>query len=310
MKPKVKFMIERARVLATVAAASMGLCSPVHATDPKVPPGQDPGGTAIALIGGGLDYTSDKITPRVARDGEGELIGWDLIDNDRTPYMAAPKASDPSASPDAKAASADATGLAELMLAAYARGRLVPVRSPAGDAQALAKSIAFVADTPARIVAIAMPLDSAALRAVVRQASERFKDHVFIVAGAPGGDSTGKPSEAASMTVMNLGNVLVVAALEDVKGKSVDDLIKATDMLVRPRGGSMFAGIVAGGPPRNGLEAVVLAAAAVACQGHGRDTPLLGSAAKAATLDAARPLADAPAVRVLDPMCWYGGVRY
>ena len=128
MKPKVKFMIERARVLATVAAASMGLCSPVHATDPKVPPGQDPGGTAIALIGGGLDYTSDKITPRVARDGEGELIGWDLIDNDRTPYMAAPKASDPSASPDAKAANADATGLAELMLAAYARGRLVPVR--------------------------------------------------------------------------------------------------------------------------------------------------------------------------------------
>lgn len=305
-------MMHRVRGLAVVAAASSWLSVCANAADPKVPPGQDPGGTAVALVGGGVDYTSEKIAPRLARDGEGELIGWDVIDNDRTPYAvgaaaeAFPGNGDKAVGP-AETDESD-TELAILMLSAYARGRLVPVRTPRGDAQALAKAIAFVSGTPARIVAIAQPLRSAALRLVVRQASERFKDHLFIVAG-DAGDMAGEGAEPLP-SLMNLANVLVVAALENVKGKSVDDVIKSSDLLVMPRGGAMFGGIVEGGPPRNGREAVALAGASAACQGHGRAEPLLGSAAKAATLDAARALPDLPAVRVLDPMCWYGGVRY
>lgn len=299
-------MLHRLGMLAVMAAASIALCAPtrVLAADPQVPAGQDPGGTAIALIGEGVDYTDAKIAPRLARDGEGELIGWDVIDDDRTPFAAATGSVRDG---DATTGSDTATQTALLLLSAYAKGRLVPVRVAPSDAQGLAKAIAFAAGTPARIIAIAMPLDTAPMRMVVRQASERFADHVFLVAGDLGGGTLGT---AALPSLMNLRNVVVVTALDDAKGKSVDDVIKASDLLVMPRGGSMFAGIVAGGPPRDGREAVALAAASTACQGHGRETPLLGSAAKASLLDATRPLSDAPAVRVLDPMCWYGGVRY
>lgn len=308
-------MLDRLRTTAVAAATSLTLLAPCVALagDPKVPPGQDPGGTAIALIGGGLDYTDAKIAPRLARDGEGELIGWDMVDNDRAPFVASVAQGD--GATDGAAADA-ATATAQLLLSAYSKGRLIPLRVPPGDAQALAKAIAFTAGTPARIVAIATPLDTAALRTVVRQASERFTDHVFVVAGniagggTGGANAAGAAGEAGLPSLMNLRNVLVVAALEDAKGKPIDDVIKASDLLVMPRGGTMFAGIVDGAPPRDGREAVALAAAAAACQGHGREAPLLGSAAKAATLDAARPLPDMRAVRVLDPMCWYGGVRY
>lgn len=307
-------MFSRMRILAVVAAATSLLCVSANAADPKVPPGQDPGGTAFALIGSGVDYTSDKIAPRLARDGEGELIGWDVIDNDRTPHAAAElggkgNGGGSKSSPAPVQSSKDDTDLAVLMLSAYSKGRLVPVRTALGDAQALAKSIAFVTGTPARIVAIAQPLDSAPLRLVVRQASERFKDHLFIVAGFGGGSITPGAGGESMPGIMNLANVLVVAAVDEVKDRSVDDVIKESDLLVMQAAGSMFGGIVAGGPPRNGREAVVLAAASAACQGHGRAEPLRGSAAKAATLDAARTLPDMPSVRVLDPMCWYGGVR-
>lgn len=53
---------------------------------PRVPPGVDPGGVAIAIIGGGIDYTRPEIAARLARDGEGEIVGWDFIDNDRRPF--------------------------------------------------------------------------------------------------------------------------------------------------------------------------------------------------------------------------------
>ncbi len=308
-------MLDRVRMLGVVAAMSWWACGPALAADPKVPPGHDPGGTAIALIGGGIDYTSEKIAPRLARDGEGELIGWDMIDNDRRPFptaIASGGSSGAASKPQASSGktSDDDTELASLILSAYAKGQLVPVRTRPGEAQALATAIAFVAGTPARIVVIAQPLDSAPLRLVVRQASERFKDHLFVVAGDVGLAAAPVAGGAPLPSLMNFANVLVVAALGDVKGRSVDDIIKTSDLVVMPRGGSMFAGIVEGGPPRNAREAVALAGASAACQWHGRTEPLRGSAVKAATLDAARPLPDLPSVRGLDPMCWYGGVRY
>jgi hypothetical protein len=302
-------------------AALLALGQAVFAADPKLPAGQDPGGIAVAIIGGGVDYTLPGIATRVARDGEGELIGWDVVEDDRAPFAVRPA--------DASSASVDGTAHAELVLQAYNKGRLVPVRVAPGDPQALAKAVAFVAGTPARIVAIAQPLDSALMRMVIRQAAERFKDHVFIVTGDPnsavGAASGGRAAAAGTSgkapaagmagaeggalpSLLNLGNVLVVTAPAEAAGQSAAQLSASADLLVLPRGGSMF-GVNPAAPPRNGAEAVMLAAAATACQGHGRE-PLAGSAAKAAVLDAGRPLPEAPSLRGLDPICWYGGVRY
>lgn len=294
------------RALLALAFATPLSAAPVLAADPRLPPGQDPGGQAIAFIASGVDYASERIAPRVARDGEGEMIGWDFVDNDRFPY--APPAATP-AEPEA----ADPTSAAAAMLAAYARGRMVPVRIGAGDAMELAKAIGFAANTPARIVAVAVPLATPDMRRVVREASARFKDHLFVVqaqlpeAAAPATAAAGPAS--VNDNLLNLGNVLVVAASGEVDGKRATPIIEAVDVIVVPRGSTMFVAPPVA-PPRNGIEAVAMAAAAAACQGHGAaNGPPLGSAAKAATLDVARPLESMRSVRVLDPMCWYGGKR-
>ena len=53
---------------------------------PPVPPGAPTRGFAIALLSDGIDYTRPGIAGKLARDGEGEIIGWDVVDNDRRPY--------------------------------------------------------------------------------------------------------------------------------------------------------------------------------------------------------------------------------
>lgn len=87
-------MLVRAILLHWIAAAALlgavlAETPPSQLPEPKkppVPPGRDPGGVAVALIGTGIDYTLPAVARRLARDGEGELIGWDLQDEDRKPF--------------------------------------------------------------------------------------------------------------------------------------------------------------------------------------------------------------------------------
>lgn len=73
--------------LAWAGAAAMAADAP---RKPKLPPGVDPGGLAMAVIGDGIDYTRPEIATRLARDGEGELVGFDLVDRDRLPFAPLP----------------------------------------------------------------------------------------------------------------------------------------------------------------------------------------------------------------------------
>ncbi len=77
----------------TVALAALTLIVslPALAADPKVPTGLDPGGTAIGLVTTGIDYTDPEIAARLARDGEGEAIGMDLVDGERLPRCHFPR---------------------------------------------------------------------------------------------------------------------------------------------------------------------------------------------------------------------------
>ena len=302
--------------LATSLVLAFAMASPSAATpaNPPVPPGQDPGGPALALVGGGVDYREPSLATRLARDGEGEIIGWDFIDNDRHPFaLAEPPAS----------AGAASSSHATLMMAGYARGRLVPVRIVDGDARMLARAIGFIAGTPARVVAITQPIAHPDVREVVRQAAERFPDRLFVVQAvlpppsqkgeapvAPSAPQTVErtPTTANEQGAMHrLANVLVVAAGTDADGHRATAITETADLIVVQRGSSLF-GAPAGTPPRDGAEAVVLAAAMAACQAHGRDN-MTATDNKVAILDAARPLESARSVRALDPVCFYGGKR-
>jgi hypothetical protein len=185
----------RAAILSVLAAAVLTLATQAQEAKPRVPPGRDPGGVAIALISTGIDYTIPEIAQRLARDGEGELIGWDLEDKDRRPF-------DKSKGGTAAEWGGDATLIASLVLGPRT-SRLVPVRADPREPASLARAIAFVAQTPARIAVLPMWSTAKDNWEPLRQAAERFKEVLIIVPAGQGG-------QAVYPAAFGLDNVLAV----------------------------------------------------------------------------------------------------
>jgi hypothetical protein len=155
---------------------------------PPVPAGRDPGGVAVALLSSGVDYTLPQIAGRLARDGEGELVGWDVRDRDRLPFSAS---------------NGEGTSVAGGLLGSGGV-RLVPVRVDPADPMSLARGIAFVAQTPARVAVLATLGLVQESWEPLRQAAVHFKG-ILIIAPAGAGPSPMPPA------VLGLDNVLAVA---------------------------------------------------------------------------------------------------
>ncbi len=154
-------------VVATAAAAEQ--------KKPRVPPGSDPGGIAIALITTGLDYTEPAIAACLARDGEGEVIGWDFADNDRRPWQAPSTAATTPAN-----WGKDSTALARL-IPCKAGVRIVPVRVDPQRPITLGQAIEFIAQTPARIAVLPMWSDTLSDWTAFGSAAEAFKSVLVLV---------------------------------------------------------------------------------------------------------------------------------
>lgn len=183
----------RVRLAVLAALLSCGTAAFAEpSAKPPVPPGRDPGGSAIAVIGTGLDYTRPELAARLARDGEGEIVGFDLVDQDRKPF----------AKPDGPSGSCGDIGCnalpAHLALAEGQAVRLAVFRADVSGMRSLAGAIGFVAKSPARIVLI----DSVAPPAVLAAAAERFPALIFV---APAPD----PAPAAAARAP-LANVMLV----------------------------------------------------------------------------------------------------
>jgi hypothetical protein len=187
-----------------MVVAGVVLCAEVAAAQgrkPKPPPGLDPGGVAIAILSTGIDYTLPDIAQRLARDGEGELIGWDLIDRDNRPF-------NPNAAETPAAWGGDGNALIRAI--GVPGRRVVPVRIDVRDPVSLAKAAAFVAQTPARIVVVPMWTANAEEWAAFGMAIKAFADLLFIAAaGEEGRDIDREPVWPAAF---GHSNVLVVSA--------------------------------------------------------------------------------------------------
>ncbi|MDX2201703.1 MAG: hypothetical protein NW223_03060 [Hyphomicrobiaceae bacterium] len=169
---------------------------------PPVPPGWDSGGTLVALIGSGIDYRQPTIAARLARDGEGEVIGWDCVEDDRRPFDRSQ-----GGSPDA--AGGDTTAIASVILAGKEPVRLVAVRADVANARTLGNAAFFAGKTGARVVALAMWSDNGGAWETFRQAVALNGNVLFIVAAGDGPDA-----EALYPAAFNLSNMLVVSAGE------------------------------------------------------------------------------------------------
>lgn len=166
-------------VLVLVCAGSVPVTSlSARANDPKVPAGIDPGLEPVAILTTGLDYTDPQIAARLARDGEGELIAWDFVDNDRLPFAKSPNET-------AYHWGGDGSALVRGWLAspdAVARS-LIPVRIDPADPGSLAQALTFVAQTRAKIVAVPMWSSNSEDWQPFAAAAKRFSDLVVIVPG-------------------------------------------------------------------------------------------------------------------------------
>jgi hypothetical protein len=185
-------------VLTAFAAAAQG-------KDPKVPPGRDPGGVAVALLSSGIDYTVPEIAGRLARDGEGEIIAWDFIDNDNRPFDVTGWQTPANRGGEAADVAAHLANAA-----AHSGVRIVSVRVDPADPATLARAVAFVARTPARVVAVPMWSDRAEDWELFRQAASHFTELLFVVAAGDGGRDIDR--EPVWPAAFKLQNALVVTS--------------------------------------------------------------------------------------------------
>ena len=166
-------MARRGMLLAAaMAGLLLGPGADAQTRKPRLPPGLDPGGVTIALVGTGLDYTRSDIAPFLARDGEGDLIGWDFVTNDNRPYAPSPN--------DTLADwGGDGTAIAR-QIAATGRVRLIPIRIDPARPETLAQAFGFAARTPARILLLPIAGEPQRAWAELAEAAARWPQIMFI----------------------------------------------------------------------------------------------------------------------------------
>ena len=175
------------------ATSFLALFLPIAVTaggsDPRVPPGTDPGGVAVAVISTGIDYTQPNIAARLARDGEGDIVGWDFADDDAFPF--APAESD-----------GNGTAFASVLLAEAPGARLVPIRIDLERPATLLLAISFINQTPARVVVLSSDGLGPEHRRSIQQAASQFDRLLIIMAR----------DEGRGHTASDVANVLTVGA--------------------------------------------------------------------------------------------------
>ncbi len=200
-------------MLKPVLAGALALCLPALAAtaqskDPPVPPGRNSGGIAVAIIGPGIDYMLPHLAQMLARDGEGEITGYDFIDDDRRPFETS----------GAAGTAGPGTRVAEIVTGEGQAAALVAVRAKMDDAITLTKAIKFAAQSPARIIAIDRGFETPIDMEMFNSAARHYRENLFIVMAGEGGTDLDPAFNARfGEKYPRAANLLVVAAC-DQKG--------------------------------------------------------------------------------------------
>jgi hypothetical protein len=254
-----------------------------QAKKPRVPPGRDPGGIAVAVIGSGVNYTLPQLAQRLARDGEGELVGWDFVDEDQRPLEPV----------SGGASSPSGTAVASIILREARASRLAVVRDKPGDRLAHAKAIVLLSRSPSRIALMTGASATLSEWEPFAQAAAHFSQLLLVVpAGDDGRDIDQSPMYPASL---GLANVIVVVGADSTgrplgssnRGRAIDVAVAAEGIEANAADGSALA--------LSGSLAAAARVAALAARLQAMEPALAGAALKQRILSFAKPPAGSSA---------------
>lgn len=183
--------------MSRIAAVALLLVSALSADaqaptkKPPIPAGAPTRGVAVALLSAGIDYTRPGIAGKLARDGEGVVIGWDAIDGDARPFLR----------------DGPATRLVEI-----APTLVAPFRLDLTSQVSWQRTLAVLIRTPARVAVVAALSSELVSSGRWDVQMAEVPDILFIVPW----DGVAAPTTAA--------NVMVVTSLLDA-GKVGADLV-------------------------------------------------------------------------------------
>ncbi len=188
-----------AKSIATAVACAV-TCGTALAADPKVPPASPAEARVpVAILTTGFDYTRPEIAARLTRDGEGEIVAWDIPGDDRFPY--------------------DTAGDTELLTALVSRlpttapVSLLSVKVDPNDPVSLAKGLAFIARTPARTVLVPIWASQADAWDLFAKATAHFTNLRIVIRSCP--DLPPSPENQVYPRDLGLPNLATTASSDN-----------------------------------------------------------------------------------------------
>jgi len=205
------------------------------AQKPPVAPGEPAAGPTVVMLTTGIDYTKPSVARKLARDGEGDLVGWDAVDRDRRPY---------------------GTDREQSRLVEIAPVRIIPVRVNFDDPASLAEAAAFVRRTVSRVVVVPLPLLKR-YRSPELAALLDAKDWLIVLAGQTDAQPLGLEPEVRE-------RLITVGALapNGTPATGSADL----DVILLPPAAAREAPGDGERAPRNAAEAAILFVAQLSCR--------------------------------------------
>jgi len=160
----------------------------------------------VGMVDSGVNYTLPQINARLARDINGQLIGYDFWDNDTLPFDAHFGASP-------FQITRHGTGTASLLLKEAPFIDLVPYRYPRPDMSRMQNLVEHAADNQVRIIGLPLGGNKAEQWNSFAIAAKNHPDILFIAsAGNNGRNIDQQPVYPASLDIDNL---LVVTSADD-----------------------------------------------------------------------------------------------
>ena len=174
--------------------------------NPPVPKRRDPGGVVVAQVDTGVNYLLDFVGPRLARDGDGGVLGFDFWDMDAWPF-------DVDTARSAFFPLHHGTAVASILLREAPTARLIPYRYPRPEMARMADLVADADKKGAVIVNMAMGSNKRQDWDALAQAAAERPHMLFIIsAGNNGRDIDRTPVYPAAL---DLENFLVVTSADD-----------------------------------------------------------------------------------------------